>query len=172
MPESEARSPLNRDTAFEEIEPTGKLTQLLDYWRHLRPRDLPRRTDIDLMRLAPELLPNVFLVDVLEQGQRFRWRLIGTQIVQHAGTDDTGLDLEIGVIPAMRAEVMAQNRQVVRERRPLCHRGYFVSRGLQFHRYERVMLPVLSDDGTHVDTILGCSVFASDSPPDRERTRA
>jgi hypothetical protein len=48
---------------------------------------------------------------------------VSTEIIRHSGTDDTGLDLEISVMPKMRATVLAHNRQVVRERRPLAHRG-------------------------------------------------
>jgi len=146
--------------AFEEVEPSGRLEQLLAYWQRLGGGGLPRRTQIELMEISPSVLPHVFLVDALEDGRRFRWRLIGQHIVRHAGTDDTGLDLEISIAPAMRETIIGHYRQVVAERRPLSHRGNFHGRDLRPYRYERLLLPVLAADGASVDTVLGGAVFS------------
>lgn len=144
---------------FEDIEPSGRLGQLLTYWQAIKPGGLPGHDDIDLMAMNPALLPYLFIVDVLEDGQRFRWRLIGRHIVRNVGTDDTGLDLDISIAPAMRETIVGHYRQVVRERRPLCHRGEFTGRDQRTYRYERLLLPVLSADGASVDTVLGAAVF-------------
>lgn len=159
MSESVRRYVASSQVGYEETRPSGKLALLLDHWLQLCAAGLPRRRDIDLMRLDASLLPHVFLLDVLDGGARFRWRLIGTEIVRHSGTDDTGLDLEISVMPKMRPTVLAHNRQVVSERRPLAHRGDFVSRDRRIHRFERLLLPVLADAGDVVDTVLGGAVF-------------
>lgn len=148
---------------FGDIAPRGRLAQLLSYWQRLRPGELPSRSDIDPMGMNPAFLPHVFLVDVLDGGQRFRWRLIGAYIVRHAGTDDTGLDLDISVTPHMRPIIISHYQQVVRERRPLCHRGDFVGRDGRRYHYERLLLPVLADDRASIDTVLGGAVFATDS---------
>lgn len=147
---------------FDDIQPTGRLAQLLSYWQRLKPGGLPLRRDIDLMGMNPAILPHVFLVDVLEEGQRFRWRLIGQHIIRHAGTDDTGLDLGISVAPHMRPTIIGHYQQVVRERRPLCHRGNFIGRDGRAYHYERLLLPVLADDGAAIDTVLGGAVFVAD----------
>jgi len=152
---------LTRPSAFQEVEPSGRLEQLFEYWRGLRPGKLPRKTDIELMEIGPSVLPHVFLVDVLEGGTRFRWRLIGTHIVRHAGSDDTGLDLEISVAPAMRPTIIGHYQWVVTERRHLCHRGDFLGRDGRGYRYERLLMPVLSADGGAVDTVFGGAVFAA-----------
>jgi hypothetical protein len=146
---------------FEEIEPTGRLEQLQTYWRRMGGGSIPRRNQIDLMEMSPALLPHAFLVDVLEEGRRFRWRLIGQHIVRHAGTDDTGLDLEISIAPAMRETIIGHYQRVVRERQPLCHRGDFPGRDLRAYRYERLLLPVLAIDGESIDTVLGGAVFSA-----------
>jgi hypothetical protein len=148
-------------SVFEEVEPAGRLEQLLTYWQRLAGGGVPRRNQIDLMEMSPSLLPHVFLVDVLEDGRRFRWRLIGQHIVRHAGTDDTGLDLDISVAPAMRETIIGHYQRTVREGRPFCHRGDFPGRDLRIYRYERLLLPVLSVDGTSVDTVLGGAVFSA-----------
>lgn len=145
---------------FEEIEPQGRLVLLLAYWQRLGGGEMPRRTQIDLMEISAAVLPHVFLVDVLEEGRRFRWRLIGQHIVRQAGTDDTGLDLGISIAPAMRDTIIGHYKQVIRERRPLSHRGGFIGRDQRTYRYERLLLPVLSADGTWIDTVLGAAVFS------------
>lgn len=150
-------------TGFGDTAPTGRLAQLLAYWQRLKPGGLPSRRDIDLMGMNPAILPHVFLVDVLDSGQRFRWRFIGAHIVRHAGTDDTGLDLDISVTPHMRSTIIGHYQQVVRERQPLCHRGNFVGRDRRSYHYERLLLPVLADDGASVDTVLGGAVFAAET---------
>jgi hypothetical protein len=147
---------------FEAVQPSGRLAQLLDYWQQLEPGGLPRRTDIDLMEMNPVLLPHVFLVDVLEDSQRFRWRLIGKHIIRNAASDDTGLDLEVSIAPSMRPTIIGHYQQVVRERRPLCHRGEFIGQDGRVYSYERLLLPVLAADGRAVDTVLGGAVFEAE----------
>jgi hypothetical protein len=150
---------------FEQIEPSGRLAQLLAYWQGVRPGALPRRRDIDLMTIGTALLPYIFLVDVLESGRRFRWRYIGTHITRHAASDDTGLDLEISVAPRLRETIIGHYRRVVSERRPLCHRGDFIGSDERVYRYERLLLPVLADDEASIDTVFGGAVFAQIASP-------
>jgi hypothetical protein len=140
------------------IEPAGRLADLLVYWRGLVTGRLPGRADIDPLDIGASLLPHVFLADVLEGGGRFRWRLIGTHIVTHALTDDTGKDFEVSIAPAMRATIIEHYRKVVISRRPLCHRGSFTGRDGRGYRYDRLLLP-LAADGMTVDMILGGAVF-------------
>jgi hypothetical protein len=157
---SETPAAQREDAGFEAIEPAGRLAQLAAYWRHLVATGLPGRQHVDPVIIGPMLLPHVFLTDVLDGGERFRWRLIGTHIVSHAGTDDTGHELEATIAPAMRELIIGHYRDVVRERQPLCHRSEFVGSDRRIYRYERLLLP-LAADGTTVDMILGGAVFGS-----------
>jgi hypothetical protein len=75
-----------------------RLSALHGYWQAKRGRrDLPLRSDIDPVDI-PELLPTLILLDVLsEAGQtapRFRFRLVGTRMVEMFGRDPTGQILE------------------------------------------------------------------------------
>src|SRR5215470_18008072 len=64
------------------------------YWLAKRgQRRMPSRWDIDPGNLR-RLLRNLMLVDVLYNPIRFRYRLIGTNIVDAAGEDRTGQCLE------------------------------------------------------------------------------
>ncbi len=104
------------------------------------------------------MLPYVFLADVLDGGQRFCWHLVGTRIVSHAGTDDTGKELGATGAPGTRDAIIGHYRQVARDRQPLCHRSEFVGQGGRAYRYDRLLLPMASD-GAAVDMIFGGAVF-------------
>src|SRR5882724_9732666 len=97
------------------------LEALLVYWRQQRRgRAMPRRRDIDPIDI-PKLLANLQLVDVVDGGARFRYRLIGTASVAAFGTDATGKCID---------EILAGNRLAAAEQhyRRTCEtkRPYFV----------------------------------------------
>lgn len=164
LPGSETRLSLNSAAAFEEIEPAGRLADLADYWRGLASEGLPGRQHVDPVAMGSALLPHLFLAEVFDGGERFRWRLIGTHIVRFAGSDDTGQDLSASIAPAIRDTIIDHYRRVVRERRPLCHRSEFMGRDRRVYRYERLLLPIAAD-GTTVDMILGGAVFTAAISP-------
>src|SRR3546814_6108920 len=63
-----------------------KIKALYDYWQSIRPNDLalPGRRHFDPLDI-PELLPNIQMLDVKRDPLRFRFRLIGTEIVRFTG---------------------------------------------------------------------------------------
>lgn len=74
-----------------------RIHRLHEYWQHqCKDGKLPRRSDI-----APEqirdLLPNIMIVEVEHNPMRFRYRLVGTRVVEYNGVEFTGRYLgEIG----------------------------------------------------------------------------
>ncbi|HEX6121072.1 MAG TPA: PAS domain-containing protein, partial [Dongiaceae bacterium] len=66
--------------------PDRRWALLLGYWNRLAEASgrMPGRAEIDPLNLAVELLPNIFLVDVVRDAgrtaPRFRFRLLGTAI--------------------------------------------------------------------------------------------
>lgn len=64
---------------------------VLDYWCERRgARRMPARADIDPLALA-KLMPNIMLVETGEASStRYRYRLVGTRVVQASGEDRTG----------------------------------------------------------------------------------
>ena len=73
------------------IEPSVQ-QDLFDFWRSLwRDGVMPGRKDIDPAKI-PRLLPHIGLIDVLP-GPSFRYRLIGTAMVNTFKTDFTGREL-------------------------------------------------------------------------------
>src|ERR1051325_9903462 len=66
------------------------LVALYRYWDGKRgARAMPARRDLDPSEIV-RLLPHIYMVDVQSDPLRFRYRLIGTAIVNLLGRDYTG----------------------------------------------------------------------------------
>jgi hypothetical protein len=65
-----------------------------EYWKGKRatPADIPLRADFDPTNVR-ELLPNMLIVDVEHDPLRFRYRLVGTRVVEFNNQEFTGLYL-------------------------------------------------------------------------------
>ncbi|MGO8918495.1 MAG: ATP-binding protein [Stellaceae bacterium] len=130
----------------------------LAYWRRQRgPRAMPRRRDID-PTVIPKLLPHLQLIEVLEDGARFRYRLVGTALVAAFGREYTGKYLD----ELFTGERLAHARRVYLT---VCaqHRAVFLSNRYSTTRdlhmiANRLYMP-LSDDGRSVNIILGALTF-------------
>jgi hypothetical protein len=136
-----------------------EIVEIYDYWRGKAPADgqLPGRRHIDPAEI-PRLLPNVWLVDVVDDPRRFKVRLIGTALV------DAGIPLRVGdfifdrLMPELR-HTLAEFESVVRTREPLWYRGAVNLRHDTYvHEIERIFLP-LAADGRHVDMLLCLSLI-------------
>ena len=53
-------------------------------------RPMPSRADIDPIDMPRAALPYLVLLEVIDGGARFRWRLTGTEVVSRFGRDATG----------------------------------------------------------------------------------
>jgi hypothetical protein len=63
----------------------------LRYWLAKRGGDaLPKRAALDPLLEIPHLTPRMVIAELLADGERIRYRLIGTEIVAHRGVDMTG----------------------------------------------------------------------------------
>jgi hypothetical protein len=72
-----------------------RVQRLYEYWRAKAGAEgaVPRRGDIDPTEL-PDLLPNLMLLDVERDPLRFRYRLVGTRVVDFSYRDFTGTYLD------------------------------------------------------------------------------
>ena len=68
-----------------------KIRALYAYWQaiHPEPDRLPGRQHLDPLDI-PELLANIWMADVQREPLRFRFRLVGTEIVKFTGRDSPG----------------------------------------------------------------------------------
>jgi hypothetical protein len=137
-----------------------QIVAIYDYWRSKAQSGgmLPGRRHIDPIEI-PRLLPNVWLVDVVDDVRRFRVRLIGTALV------DAGMPLKVGdfildrLLPEQRAASLAEFESVVQSREPLWYRGPVnLQHETYVHEIERIFLP-LATDGRAVNMLLCLSLI-------------
>jgi len=118
---------------------------------------MPARRDIDPAALA-KILPNVFMLDVVGQPPRFRWRLAGTRIVDMIRSEPTGKWLEPGNLAPGDA-FLGFCRMTVSERRPTCHIARWHDLDGRTKPLMRCMLP-LSDDTGQLTMLIGVIDFS------------
>lgn len=136
---------------------TPCLRELYAYWVKRRgDRDFPARRDIDPLDFRTAL-GQVVLIDVRYEPLRFRFRLHGTALAQHAGYDMTGKMVDDLPNPANRAVLLERCRGLIETRAPVV-----VIRerllGRRVFGYEAVWMP-LSDDGTTISILMGGIVY-------------
>lgn len=133
------------------------LGKALAYWRRKRgDRMMPARRDVDPTEI-PSLLPHLQLIEVCD-GPRFRYRLVGTSIVEAFGQDYTGKFVDEQFAGDRRRFIEEIYKTVCAERRPMFLRNkYTTARNVDMVA-SRLYLP-LAADGEHVDIILGACIF-------------
>jgi hypothetical protein len=134
------------------------LCQALDYWRKKRNgRAMPRRSDIDPFELR-SILPHLQITEVIGGGIRFRYRLVGTAIVEAFGAEFTGKFIDELVSGQRDSFVHSCYRAVCASRRAAFVRSKYVTIKDVDLTANRVLLP-LSQDQTGIDQILGALTF-------------
>ena len=132
------------------------ILKILAYWEGKRgDRAMPRRGDIDPAELI-ELLPNIMLVDVVDDERQFVYRLVGTGEVQVRGKDPTGKSVKEGYFAASPEAAVANYQKVCDTKAPYYEEDEFQV----VDRYigeANLFLP-LSDDGRTVNKILVFSI--------------
>jgi hypothetical protein len=136
------------------------LIRLYDYWwsKSVDNR-IPSRAQIDPLDV-PDLLPTIFLVDVIDTGSGpgFRFRLVGSKITDVVGSDPTGLCFENFYNAANFNEVVEIYSKVVSRCEPFSNTTTAPFPDKDYVRFTRLLLP-LSKQGERVDMILGCLYF-------------
>lgn len=84
----------------------------------------------------------------------FRYRLIGSEIVQRIGQDDTSETLDAIPDPTVRETVHSQYLAAIEKREPICHHNRFVYAEYKILDYLRLLLP-LSPDAENINMLLG-----------------
>lgn len=132
----------------------GPLTELLDLWQSAAPEmDLPGRQHFGPETMVP-ILDKVFLIDVLDGGERFRYRLIGTRVAEWSGGDATGQHLDDPACGENRWQFIDLVRTAVRSRQPVVTIGQRAIFDGSAHLFDRMMLP-LARDGETIDMVIG-----------------
>jgi hypothetical protein len=129
------------------------LMRLLGDWERRRHgRHMPARADFDPLDLK-YMMGRLLLVDVLRDPLRFRFRLIGTELVKRAGIDLTGRMLDDYPYPEFREHMRALYTAAAATRQPLGSRETRLVLDGRLRRYEGLLLP-LATDGETVDMLM------------------
>jgi hypothetical protein len=128
-----------------------------DYWAGKAPPDrLPGRQHIDPLEMKP-FLTFLRLLDVVREGEvyRFRYRLIGSHVVDLHGPSDIGSYIDQYSIPAHYKNIFYPDmmRLMTAQQPHFAIRTGSV-RPEKFQGYQRLNLP-LATDGFNVDMIVG-----------------
>ncbi len=151
------------------------LAFLRSYWDDKRgQRPMPSRSDIRPSEMK-EHLGWILLLDVLDGGEDFRFRTVGTRVSEYFLMDGTGKTLREAFVSygeAAVAAVLATHRKVAREAVVLRAHGGADLFGRAFLDFDALYLP-LSEDGQTVNMILSGFTFdqsavlkARGAPPD------
>ncbi|HEY3145195.1 MAG TPA: PAS domain-containing protein [Dongiaceae bacterium] len=137
---------------------------LLEYWNRLAQRlgRMPKRVEIDPLDLPVDLLPNIFLVDVVREAgaaaPRFRFRLLGTAITARE-TVRPGQYLDESAKNNASDEMTPQYLACLERRVSIRSANLAWDHPTkEFITYHVMLLP-LSSDGAEVDTLLGLAVY-------------
>ncbi len=135
-----------------------ELRRLYDYWNARRGgRRYPARLDTDPVELK-FALGNVSLIEVVDDTPRFRWRLVGSLLVQRLGGDDmTNRMLDDYPNPEYRDYLIGTYRDIVRRGQPRRSMNERVIDGKP-RQFEVIRLP-LAEDGETINMILICSMY-------------
>lgn len=124
-----------------------------EYWQSRTPGRLPSRSDIDPFSLPARLIPWFMLVDVVPgERRRYRFRLIGTGIVDLFQGDYTGAFIDDVVAPSVSNDLFSALDRAVETRTPQFVEGPVRVPKREFVMTRRLGLP-LASDGHNVDMV-------------------
>ena len=134
------------------------LRELHCYWSKRRDgRSMPARADIDIA-LIPTLLQYIFLIDVIDGGRDFRFRLAGTHFRDVTDQEVTGQHVGEAFPEPFGADVRRVWTKVVEEKRPVRGSGNLWIPGREHVKWEGVAMPLAEDDQI-VNMLLGGVLF-------------
>jgi hypothetical protein len=137
-----------------------KVRRLLEYWQSIRPEPalLPGRQHFDPLHI-PDLMPYVWMLELVGSPSRLRYRLLGTRMVDAMQRDLTGWwydEAHPGVLdhPMYKyfEERWNRNEPTWRRGRPWLHVDPDI------YEIEQVVLP-MARDGSTLDLLLCITVF-------------
>jgi hypothetical protein len=131
------------------------LRRLYAYWLEKKgARIAPRRADI-LPEEILELLPWVFLVEIV--GERLRFRLAGTAVSEEYGGKLTGMYFDEIDLDHVSAQVISHYHTAARDIVAVVNQWRYTKNDGRELEYERVILP-LSSNGETVDMFLCAAI--------------
>jgi len=157
---SAAKQPAGYLIAGEAEIASPRLRELWRHWRDLhRDGRPPTRAEFDPTAI-PHLMPYLMLLDVVEDGKDFRYRVVGTHVARIHGADNTGRMVSQAFPSLDAAYVIRLYRWAVEARAAIGFRGEPLRRDARVLEYEIVHLPLAGGDG-RIDKVLVGLEFTS-----------
>jgi hypothetical protein len=141
-----------------------RIAHLLRTWRLRRPAAdrLPSRASIDPLDLGADLLPYIALVDVTHGGTRFRFRLVGSGLIAHAGLDLSGSYIDDLNPNRDYVEYINDLYRLARDNcLPVYSETRYRAASGRIGLTRRLLCP-LADDGATIDRFVAAQVFETD----------
>jgi hypothetical protein len=145
----------NRESALAEIAADHRLAPVYAYWRTLcGENDVPAFDRLDPVDFPIAVLPYLTLLDVIDGGQSFRVRLVGTGTTAAVGRNATGDHLDANVTGEISLAALKRYRAVIEARRPVLDIvDYEMPDGTGFKN--RLLTLPFSREGDLIDRLLG-----------------
>jgi hypothetical protein len=147
-----------------------KVRRLYEHWHSLRPEPglLPGRQHFDPLAVV-ELMPNLWMLGVDEETGRYRYRLVGTGMVEAMGRDLTGQWYDEAHPGAAEHPMHAYLQARILAGIPTWRRGPpWLHVDPNIYEIEQILLP-LAKDGRSVDVVLAITVFSYASGKEARR---
>jgi hypothetical protein len=143
-----------------------QLRFLLRYWTDLAgARPMPNAREIDALEMRPAL-GYIHLLDAIEGGEDFRYRVFGSIIAAVVGYDMTGRTVSALKTSSYMAEfALAAGRAVVQRREPLLTEHRPPASAVPTVAWHGLILPLAGDSGTVARLLIGSVPFSRDGRP-------
>ncbi|WP_298727714.1 PAS domain-containing protein [uncultured Ferrovibrio sp.] len=152
------------DAAAQPWQDDRRIADFLNYWRSKRPAAgrLPPKPAIDPVELGAGMLPILALIEPIDGGARFRYRLSGTRMNADAGLDLTGRYVdELNPNRDYARYLTGLYRMTMQHRLPVYSETRYRARSGRMGTTRRLLCP-LAKDGVSVDTIVCAQVLEPD----------
>jgi hypothetical protein len=134
------------------------LLGLFEYWDRKRgDRAMPARRDLDPTEI-PRLLPHLRITEILDGCTRFRYRLVGTAVVEAYGVDFTGKYTDELYNGERKLNIERHCRLLYEKKRPIFLRSRYVTAKGYDVMANRLLAP-LSNNGVEVDMMIAALTF-------------
>ncbi|WP_022729336.1 PAS domain-containing protein [Fodinicurvata sediminis] len=135
------------------------------HWKNLcNGAAVAERSAFDIVEAPLDLVGHLILLDVLEGGQDFGYRLVGTKVAEEIGRDFTGETVLQYHARHESREVIDGYAEIVKTGQPHLYQGNLYDLGRDYVTYERLAVPLTDSDG-RIAFILACFQFERKSAP-------
>lgn len=138
-------------------------------WQSVIPsgRHIPTRNDLT-PHLLRDYLPYLIVIDMDAGRQRYRFRLVGTEVTAMNGRDATGKWLDELYGPADMAVHHQVHQSLIATGRPVRIHGTLAFVDRSFITMEAAAVPLAVDTPDHIEQFMICLAYGEIQPPAAE----